>query len=83
MEQTVEIKSKITLTPSRIGKKYYVKTFGCQMNVHDSERISGMFELDGMQKAENEDSADILFVNTCTIRENLQCSMSVNVSRCK
>ncbi len=70
MEQTVEIKSKITLTPSRIGKKYYVKTFGCQMNVHDSERISGMFELDGMQKAENEDSADILFVNTCTIREN-------------
>jgi tRNA-2-methylthio-N6-dimethylallyladenosine synthase len=40
------------------------------MNVHDSERISGMFELDGMQKAENEDSADILFVNTCTIREN-------------
>jgi|TARA_B100001094_G_scaffold262984_1_gene264378 tRNA-2-methylthio-N6-dimethylallyladenosine synthase len=70
VEQTVEIKSKITLTPSRIGKKYYVKTFGCQMNVHDSERISGMFELDGMQKAENEDSADILFVNTCTIREN-------------
>ena len=70
MEQTVEIKSKITLTPSRIGKKYYVKTFGCQMNVHDSERISGMFELDGMQKAENEDSADILFFNTCTIREN-------------
>ena len=70
MEQTVEIKSKITLTPSRVGKKYYVKTFGCQMNVHDSERISGMFELDGMQKAETEDSADILFVNTCTIREN-------------
>lgn len=70
MEQTVEIKSKINLNPSRVGKKYYVKTFGCQMNVHDSERISGMFELDGMQKAENEDSADILFVNTCTIREN-------------
>tara|TARA_B100000902_G_scaffold278290_1_gene264180 strand:+ start:1606 stop:2982 length:1377 start_codon:yes stop_codon:yes gene_type:complete len=70
VEQTVEIKSKITLTPSRVGKKYYVKTFGCQMNVHDSERISGMFELDGMQKAETEDSADILFVNTCTIREN-------------
>jgi tRNA-2-methylthio-N6-dimethylallyladenosine synthase len=70
VEQTVEIKSKITLTPSRIGKKYYVKTFGCQMNVHDSERVSGMFELDGMQKAESEDNADILFVNTCTIREN-------------
>ena len=70
MEQTVEIKSKITLKPSRFGKKYFVKTFGCQMNEHDSERVSGMFELDGMQKAESEDSADILFVNTCTIREN-------------
>ena len=70
MEQTVKIKSKITLKPSRLGKKYYVKTFGCQMNEHDSERISGLFELDGMQKAESEDNADILFVNTCTIREN-------------
>ena len=64
MEQTVKIKSKITLKPSRLGKKYYVKTFGCQMNEHDSERISGLFELDGMQKAESEDNADILFVNT-------------------
>jgi hypothetical protein len=50
VEQTVEIKSKITLKPSRFGKKYFVKTFGCQMNEHDSERVSGMFELDGMQK---------------------------------
>ena len=70
MVQTVEIKPKIVFNPSRVGKKYFVKTFGCQMNVHDSERVSGMFELDGMQKAESEDSADILFVNTCTIREN-------------
>ena len=70
MEQTVEIKSKVTTKPSRIGKKYYVKTFGCQMNEHDSERISGMFELDGMSKAISEEYADVLFVNTCTIREN-------------
>ena len=70
MEQTVEIKSKINLNPSRVGKKYYVKTFGCQMNVHDSEKIAGMFELDGMIKANSEDNADVLFINTCTIREN-------------
>ena len=70
MEQTVKINSKINVKPSRFGKKYYIKTFGCQMNEHDSERISGMFELDGMKKAESEDNADILFVNTCTIREN-------------
>ena len=70
MEQTVEIKSKINLKPSRVGKKYYVKTFGCQMNEHDSEKIAGMFELDGMIKANSEDNADVLFINTCTIREN-------------
>ena len=70
MEQTVEIKSKINITPSRVGKKYYVKTFGCQMNVHDSEKIAGMFELDGMIKANSEENADVLFINTCTIREN-------------
>ena len=40
------------------------------MNEHDSERISGMFELDGMSKAISEEYADVLFVNTCTIREN-------------
>ena len=56
--------------PSRKGKKYFVKTFGCQMNEHDSEKIAGMFELDGMTKATIEDSADIMFINTCTIREN-------------
>ena len=70
MEQTVEIKSKINLNPSRVGKKYFVKTFGCQMNVHDSEKIAGMFELDGMIKANSEENADVLFINTCTIREN-------------
>ena len=40
------------------------------MNEHDSERIAGLFEYDGMIKALSEDEADILFVNTCTIREN-------------
>ena len=70
MDQLVEIKSKIQINPSRVGKKYFIKTFGCQMNEHDSERISGMFELDGMSKASSEEFADILFVNTCTIREN-------------
>jgi len=70
VDQLVEIKSKIHINPSRVGKKYFIKTFGCQMNEHDSERISGMFELDGMSKAISEENADVLFVNTCTIREN-------------
>ncbi len=56
--------------PSRSGRSYHVRTFGCQMNEHDSERIAGLFEADGMVWVGDADSADILFVNTCTIREN-------------
>ena len=70
MEQTVEIKQKYITKPSRSGLKYHLKTFGCQMNEHDSERIAGLFEQDGMVRATDEDTADVLFVNTCTIREN-------------
>jgi tRNA-2-methylthio-N6-dimethylallyladenosine synthase len=70
VKTTVELSKTLKPKPSRSGLNYYVKTFGCQMNEHDSERIAGLFEHDGMIKALSEDEADILFVNTCTIREN-------------
>src|SRR5215210_5689842 len=53
-------------TPTR----YLVRTFGCQMNEHDSERIAGLFEADGMVAAEGVDDADVVILNTCCIREN-------------
>lgn len=56
--------------PTRLGKRYLIRTFGCQMNEHDSERIAGLFQLDGMTAVTNLDEADVVFVNTCTIREN-------------
>lgn len=56
--------------PTRQGRTYHVRTFGCQMNEHDTERIAGLFEADGMTRASDPDAADVLFVNTCTIREN-------------
>ena len=55
---------------SRAGKRYLIRTFGCQMNEHDSERIAGLFEHDGMTPAAHLEEADVVFVNTCTIREN-------------
>ena len=70
MKTTLEINRSKKLKPSRYGLKYFVKTFGCQMNEHDSERIAGLFEQDGMIRANSIDESDILFVNTCTIREN-------------
>ncbi|MEA2009341.1 MAG: tRNA (N6-isopentenyl adenosine(37)-C2)-methylthiotransferase MiaB [Actinomycetota bacterium] len=54
----------------RAGDSYFIRTFGCQMNEHDSERISGLLEADGMIRAENAAEADVVVLNTCTIREN-------------
>jgi tRNA-2-methylthio-N6-dimethylallyladenosine synthase len=56
--------------PTRQGKTYFLRTFGCQMNEHDSERIAGLFESDGMSPVPDYESADVVFINTCTIREN-------------
>jgi tRNA-2-methylthio-N6-dimethylallyladenosine synthase len=51
-------------------RSYVVRTYGCQMNEHDSERISGLLESDGLVRAESEDDADVVVLNTCCIREN-------------
>jgi tRNA-2-methylthio-N6-dimethylallyladenosine synthase len=50
-------------------KRYFVTTFGCQMNAHDSERIKGMLEELGLGEAIEQEEADVLIFNTCTIRE--------------
>ena len=61
-----------TLGIDNIGKdkKYLILTYGCQMNVHDSEYISGIMEDIGYTKTEEMDDADVIIVNTCAIREN-------------
>ncbi len=51
-------------------RSYAVKTYGCQMNVHDSERLSGLLESAGYVAASSEQDADILVFNTCAVREN-------------
>ncbi|HVM52273.1 MAG TPA: tRNA (N6-isopentenyl adenosine(37)-C2)-methylthiotransferase MiaB [Acidimicrobiales bacterium] len=50
--------------------RYLVRTFGCQMNEHDSERIAGLLEADGMRAATDLADADVVVLNTCCIREN-------------
>jgi tRNA-2-methylthio-N6-dimethylallyladenosine synthase len=50
-------------------RRYFVTTFGCQMNAHDSERIKGMLESLGLGEAVEPDEADVVVFNTCTIRE--------------
>jgi tRNA-2-methylthio-N6-dimethylallyladenosine synthase len=50
-------------------KRYHVTTFGCQMNVHDSERMKGMLDSLGYQEAARREEADLILFNTCSIRE--------------
>lgn len=52
------------------GKKYFIRTYGCQMNVHDSEEICAAVENLGFSKVEVLEEADLAILNTCAIREN-------------
>ena len=60
----------VSLDESLIGKKYYVRTYGCQMNVHDGERVKGVLSQNGMVETDNIEEASIVILNTCAIREN-------------
>ena len=51
-------------------KKYYIKTYGCQMNVHDSENIKALLEEMGFSEVYRMEDADLILLNTCAIREN-------------
>src|SRR3954453_7708675 len=58
------------MTGSASGRTYEVRTYGCQMNVHDSERLSGLLEDAGYVAAPAGDDADVVVFNTCAVREN-------------
>ncbi|MFA6777937.1 MAG: tRNA (N6-isopentenyl adenosine(37)-C2)-methylthiotransferase MiaB, partial [Bacilli bacterium] len=53
------------------NKKYFIRTYGCQMNVHDSEEISGILDNLGYTKTEEFKESDLIILNTCAIRENV------------
>ena len=60
---------------TRVGQGYFIRTFGCQMNEHDSERIAGLLESDGMVAVDSADEADLIVLNTCTMRENADAKL--------
>ncbi len=65
------------------GKKYFIKTYGCQMNVHDSEEIAEILENLGYTSVESELEADLILLNTCAIRENAHDKVFGFLGRCK
>ncbi len=62
--------SSAALTPEGRLRTYEVRTFGCQMNVHDSERLSGSLESAGYVRADVGAEADVVVINTCAVRDN-------------
>lgn len=68
--QTVEYTLEEELKNKYQGKSYFLKTYGCQMNEHDSENIKAMLEQLGFVEKEDYKEADLLLLNTCSIREN-------------
>ncbi|OBJ38191.1 tRNA (N6-isopentenyl adenosine(37)-C2)-methylthiotransferase MiaB [Mycolicibacterium mucogenicum] len=67
-------------TGSGAGRTYQVRTYGCQMNVHDSERLAGLLEDAGYRRAEDGDDADVVVFNTCAVRENADNKLYGNIS---
>lgn len=65
------------------SRKYLIRTFGCQMNEHDSDRIGGMLEADGMSRADSESDADLIVFNTCCVRENADNRLYGNLGALK
>ncbi len=55
-----------------MAKKYLIETFGCQMNFHDSERMAGLLCEAGYEAASVEDEADLIVINTCSVREHAE-----------
>ena len=73
----------VTSTLARGSKRcgtYQVRTYGCQMNVHDSERLAGLLEAAGYQRAPEDAEADVVVFNTCAVRENADNKLYGNLS---
>ncbi len=64
-------------------KKYFITTYGCQMNLHESEKIAGILKSLNYDKANSEKDADIIVFNTCCIRENAEDRAEGNIGALK
>ena len=63
--------------------RFLVRTYGCQMNEHDSERIAGLLVEQGMEPTDDLDAADVVVLNTCCIRENADNKLYGHLGRLK
>src|SRR5215207_199323 len=66
-----------------MSRRFHIRTFGCQMNEHDSERIAGLLAADGMEHTDDVDEADVVVLNTCCVRENADNKLYGHLGRLK
>jgi len=64
-------------------KKYFINTYGCQMNVHESEKIAGVLREFGFEATEKQEEANIIVFNTCCIREGAEQKIFANIGALK
>ena len=79
MERQKRFTAEIRNLPHR-PESYYIVTYGCQMNVHDSEKLAGMLEEMGMKPAERREMADFVIFNTCCVRDNAERKALGNIT---
>src|SRR3982750_4758976 len=58
--------------PNNYSKRFYIESYGCQMNFADSEIVASILNKEGFGATRNVDEADLIFVNTCSIREKAE-----------
>ncbi len=75
--------SEISNKWGSLKRRYFINTYGCQMNVHDSEKLQGMLSRMGYEPAESYMNADIIVFNTCCIREHAEAKVFGNVGALK
>lgn len=64
-------------------KKYFIHTYGCQMNVHESEKIAGILRSKGFEETAREGDADVIVFNTCCIRETAETKIMGHIGQVK
>ena len=67
-ENGVDLKSAAAIE----NKKLFIETYGCQMNVADSEVVASIMQMDGYDMTDKIEEADAVFVNTCSVRDNAE-----------
>jgi tRNA-2-methylthio-N6-dimethylallyladenosine synthase len=64
-------------------RRYFIETFGCQMNVNDSEKVAGLLQADGYEPTASAEDADFVFINTCAVREKAAEKLFSSLGRLK